>query len=107
MSVCITMKLFGQGNNVLEMNSIKILEIYFSYDKILKNDKNYRKHITKTVKGVDNETTIYKWKITSFDNLTISKIAHLAVVKEDISTKLNHNWLKYKLNLSGKTETLI
>ena len=64
-------------------NTIKILGIYFSYNKKLENEKNFLDHITKLQKVIN----IWKMrnlsllgKITIFKTLALSKIIHLALV---------------------------
>ena len=64
-------------------NAIKILGIYFSYNKKLENEKNFLDHITKLQKVIN----IWKMrnlsllgKITVFKTLALSKIIHLALV---------------------------
>ena len=63
--------------------AIKILAIYFSYNKELENENNFLDHITKLQKVIN----IWKmrnlsllWKITIFKTLALSKIIHLALV---------------------------
>ena len=63
-------------------NTIKILGIYFSYNKKLENEKNFLDHITKLQKVIN----IWKMrnlsllgKITIFKTLALSKIIHLAL----------------------------
>ena len=64
-------------------NAIKILGIYFSYNKKLKHEKNFLDHITKLQKVIN----IWKTRnlsllgnITIFRTLALSKIIHLALV---------------------------
>ena len=64
-------------------NAIKILGIYFSYNKKLENENNFLDHITKLQKVIN----IWKMrnlsllgKITIFKTLALSNIIHLALV---------------------------
>ena len=68
----------------LMFNAIKILGVYYSYDKSLENQKNFINLVLKI------EKLLRLWmmrnlsiagKITVYKTLAISKIAHLALVK--------------------------
>ena len=67
----------------LVANTIKILGIYFSYNKKLQNEKNFSDYITKLKKVVNickmgNLSLL--GKITIFKTLVFSKIIHLALL---------------------------
>ena len=68
----------------LHEDTIEILGIYYSYNKQLENDKNYKKSIAK----IENMLKMWRarnlsleGKITVFRSLALSKITHLALVK--------------------------
>ena len=64
-------------------NAIKILGIYFSYNKKLENKKNFLDHITEIQKVVNiwkMPNLLLLGKITIFKTLALSKIIHLALV---------------------------
>ena len=66
-------------------NTIKILGINFSYDRSLENNENYRRCIIKIEKLLKlwrmRQLTI-EVKILVFKTLAISKVVHLALVKD-------------------------
>ena len=75
----------------LKNNKIKISGIHFSYNRRLENDENYRRYIIKI------EKLLKSWrmwqleiecKILIFKNLAISKIVHLALVKDITSSTI-------------------
>ena len=79
----VRMALCGEECVNLLTNAIKILGIYFSYNKELENEKNFLDHIAKLQKVIN----IWKMrnlsllrKITIFKTLALSKIIHLALV---------------------------
>ena len=61
-------------------NAIKILGIYFSYNKELENEKNFLDHTTKLQKVWKMRNLPLHGKITIFKTLALSKIIHLALV---------------------------
>ena len=64
-------------------NAIKILGIYFSYNKKLENEKKFLDHITKLQKVINiwkMRNLLLLGKITIFKTLALSKIIHLALV---------------------------
>ena len=68
----------------LNENTIKILGIHYSYDKILENEKNFKKHILNTegiLKIWRLRNLTLEGKIIVFKTLVLSKITHLALVK--------------------------
>ena len=69
----------------LNNNTIKILGIHFSYNKSLENDENYKRYIIKIEKLLKlwrmRQLTI-EVKILIFKTLAISKVVHLALVKD-------------------------
>ena len=69
----------------LKNNTIKILGIHFSYYRSLENDENYRRYITKIEKLLKlwrmRQLTI-EGKILVFETLAISKVVHLALLKD-------------------------
>ena len=81
----VQMALCGMECVNLKNNTIKILGIHFSYNRRLENDENYRRYIIK----IEKLLTLWKMrqltivgKILIFKTLTISKIVHLALVKD-------------------------
>ena len=60
-------------------NAIKILGIYFSYNKELENEKNFLDHTTKLQKIWKMRNLPLHGKITIFKTLALSKIIHLAL----------------------------
>ena len=81
----------------LNNETVKILGVYFSYNKNLEQDKNFSEHILKI------ESILKLWRmrqltlqrrVTVFKSLAISKIAHLLLI-----TKIHNNTidLMYKI----------
>ena len=73
--------LFGVECINLLINAIKVLAIYFSYNKNLENEKNLLDHITKLQKVINMwkmRNLSLLGKITIFKMLALSKIVHLA-----------------------------
>ena len=69
----------------LKSNTIKILEIHFSYNRSLENGENYRRYIIKIEKLLKlwrMWQLIIEGKISVFKTLVISKFVHLALVKD-------------------------
>ena len=66
-------------------NTIKILGIHFSYNRSLENDENCRRYIIKIEKLLKlwrmRQLTV-EVKILIFKTLAISKVVHLALVKD-------------------------
>ena len=96
-------------------NAIKILGIYFSYSKKLKNEKNFLDHVTKLQKVIN----IWKMrnlsllgKITIFKTLAHSKIIHLALVTNvptatiELLSKIQKEFLWGKNKSKIKHDTL-
>ena len=76
--------LFGMRCVNLHEDTIKILEIHYSYNKQLENDENFKKYITKienVLKLWRARNLSYEGKMTVFKSLALSKINHLALVK--------------------------
>ena len=75
----------------LKNNTIKILRIHFPYNRRLENDENYRRYIIKIEKLLKlwrmRQLTIES-KILIFKTLTMSKIVHLASVKDITSSTI-------------------
>ena len=76
----------------LKEDVIKILGIYFSYNKKLEQEKNFLNHIVKI------QNTLKLWKLRNltiegriivFKSLAISKLIHLALVTEIPTTTIN------------------
>ena len=90
--------LWGMECIDLMFNSIKILGVYYSHDKNLENQGNFRNLILK----IEKLLTLWRMqilsvagKITVFNTLAISKIAHLALVKvTSISTIFEFDKIK-------------
>ena len=77
--------------NLME-DVIKILGIYFSYNKKLEQEKNFLNHIVK----IQNILKLWKLRnltiegrIVAFKSLAISKLIHLALVTEILTTTIN------------------
>ena len=96
-------------------NAIKILGIYFSYSKKLKNEKSFLDHVTKLQKVIN----IWKMrnlsllgKITIFKTLAHSKIIHLALVTNvptatiELLSKIQKEFLWGKNKSKIKHDTL-
>ena len=76
--------LYGMRCVDLVSNILKILGIYYSYNKKLEIQENFKRHIIK----IKKKLRIWKMKdlsvagkITVFKTLASSKVAHLALVK--------------------------
>ena len=76
--------LYGMRYVDLVSNILKILGIYYSYNKKLEIQENFKRHIIK----IKKKLRIWKMKdlsvagkITVFKTLASSKVAHLALVK--------------------------
>ena len=81
----VKMALCGMECNDLTRDVIKILGIYFSYNKKLEQEKNFFNHIVK----IQNILKLWKLRnlsiegrIIAFKSLAISKLTHLALVTE-------------------------
>ena len=68
----------------MHKDTIKIIEIHYSYNKQLENDDNFKKHIAKT------ENVLKHWRVRNlsleekfsvFKSLALSKITYLALMK--------------------------
>ena len=99
----------------LHDDTIKILEIHYSYNKQLENDKNFEKYIAK----IENVLKLWRarnlsleGKITVFKSLALSKITHLALVKTippsiiDQLNKTQKNFIWNELNPKIKNSTI-
>ena len=84
------MALCGMECVNLKNNTIKILGIHFSYNKSLENDENYRRYIKieKLMKLWTIRELTVEGKILIFKTSVISKIVHLALVKDAPSSKI-------------------
>ena len=89
--------LCGMKCVTLNNETLKILGVYFSYDKNLEQDKNFSEHIVK----IENILNLWRMRqltlegqITVFQSLAISKVIHLLLI-----TKLHNNTtdLMYKI----------
>ena len=76
----------------LTSDVIKILGIYFSYNKKLEQEKNFFNHIVK----IQNILKLWKLRnlsiegrIVAFKSLAISKLTHLALVPEIPTSTIN------------------
>ena len=81
----VQMALCGMECVNLKNNTIKILGIHFSYYRSLENDENYRRYITKIEKLLKlwrMRQLTSEGKILVFKTLAISKVVHLALVKD-------------------------
>ena len=81
----VLMALCGMKCVNLKYNTIKVLGIHFSYNRILENDENCRRYIMKIEKLLKlrgmRQLTIEGQSLI-FKTLFISKIVHLALVKD-------------------------
>ena len=82
----------GMECNDLTRDVIKILGIYFSYNKKLEQEKNFFNHIVK----IQNILKLWKLRnlsiegrIIVFKSLAISKLTHLALVTEIPTSTIN------------------
>ena len=94
------------GMECIDLTSdvIKILGIYFSYNKKLEQEKNFFNHIVK----IQNILKLWKLRnlsiegrIAVFKSLAISELTHLSLVTE-IPTSTINLLIKYRWNLFGK-----
>ena len=75
----------------LNNNTIKILAIHFSYNKSLENDDKYSRYIIKTgtlMKLCRMPQLTIEGKILIFKTFAISKVVHLALVKDERSSTI-------------------
>ena len=88
----VKMTLCGMDCIDLTEDAIKILGIYFSYNKKLEQEKNFLNHIAKI------QNILKLWKLRNltiegrtvvFKSLAISKLIHLALVTEILTTTIN------------------
>ena len=86
------MKLCGKDCINLTEDVIKILAIYFSYNKKLEQEKNFLNYIVK----IQNILKLWKvrnltieGRVVAFKSLAISKLSHLALVTEIPTTTIN------------------
>ena len=100
----VKMALCGMECIDLTSDVIKILGIYFSYNKKLEQEKNFFNHIVK----IQNILKLWKLRnlsiegrIAVFKSLAISELTHLALVTE-IRTSTINLLIKYRWNLFGK-----
>ena len=100
----VKMALCGMECINLTSDVIKILGIYFSYNKKLEQEKNFFNHIVK----IQNILKLWKLRnlsiegrIAVFKSLAISELTHLALVTE-IPTSTINLLIKYRWNLFGK-----
>ena len=81
-----------EWNVLITSDVIKILGIYFSYNKKLEQEKNFFNHIVK----IQNILKLWKLRklsierrIVAFKSLAISKLTHLALVPEIPTSTIN------------------
>ena len=99
----------------LHEDTIKILGIFYSYNKQLENDENFKKHIAK----IENVLKLWRarnlsleWEIAIFKSLALSKITHLALVKTitpsiiDQLNKMQNNFILNELNPKIENSTI-
>ena len=88
----VNMALCGMDCIDLMEDVIKILGIYFSYNKKLKQEKNFLNHIVKILKIVKLWTLrnlTIEGRIVAFKSLAISKLIHLVLVTEIPTTTIS------------------
>ena len=99
----------------LHKDTIKILEIHYSYNKQLENDEKFKKYIAKVenvLKMWRVRNLSFEGKITFFKSLALSKITHLALVKTippsiiDLLNKTQKNFIWNELNPKIKISTI-
>ena len=106
--------LWGMKSVDLSKECVKILGIYFSYDKILMNDKNFIGTVEKIEKLLNiwrQRQLTLEGKIVIFKTLAISKIVHVAylsIVPKSIIEKLEKIqnefiWNGKKAKINNKT----
>ena len=111
----VKMALCGMDCIDLTEDVIKILGIYFSYNKKLEQEKNFLNHIVK----IQNILKLWKLRnltiegrIVVFKSLAISKLIHLALVTEiptstiNLLTKIQMEFIWKGKNLKIKNSTL-
>ena len=99
----------------LHEDTIKILGIFYSYNKQLETDENFKKHIAK----IENVLKLWRarnlsleWEITVFKSLALSTITHLALVKTitpsiiDQLNKMQNNFILNGLNPKIENSTI-
>ena len=97
------------GVNLLT-NAIKILGIFFSYNKKLENEKKFLDHITKLQKVINIwkiQNLALLGKVTIFKTLALSKIIHLALVTNVLTAKVELLSKIQKEFLWGKNKSKI
>ena len=96
-------------------NTIKILGMYFLYNKKLENENNFLDHITKLQKVINMwklRNLSLLGKITIFKTLALSKIIHLALVTNvptatiELLSKIQKEFLWGKNKSKIKHDTL-
>ena len=102
-----SMGLCGMECIILSKNSVKVLWIYFSYNKKIENEENVIKHIKKLrmflFKIWRTRHLAVQGKIKVFKTFAISKIIHFALVTNvppaisDQLNKIQNNYLESKI----------
>ena len=111
--------LCGMRCGNLYEDTIKILGIHYSCNKLLENDENFRKYIAKienVLKPWRARNLSLEGKITVFKSLALSKITHLALAKTippsqrpsiiDQLNKTQKNFISNGLNPKIKNSTI-
>ena len=85
----VKMALCGMDCTDLTKDVIKILGVYFSFNKKLEQEKNLLNRIVKIVKLWKLRNLTIEGRIVVFKSLAISKLIHLALVTEIPTTTIN------------------
>ena len=85
----VKMAFCGMDCTDLTKDVIKILGVYFSFNKKLKQEKNLLNHIVKIVKLWKLRNLTIEGRIVVFKSLAISTLIHLALVTEIPTTTIN------------------
>ena len=72
----------------LRLNTIKILGIHFSYNKKPENNENFLKQITSIEKPSRMRNLTLEGKVTVFKAIVISKIVHLALITNILTSTM-------------------
>ena len=109
------MALCGMDCISLTEDVIKILDIYFSYNKKLEQEENFLNLIVKIqniLRSRKLRNLTIEGRIVVFKSLAISKLIHLALVTEiptttiDLLTKIQMNFVWKGRNMKIKNSTL-
>ena len=103
----VNLALCGLERINLMFNAIKILEVYYSYDKNFENQENFINPVLKIEKPLRlwrMRNLFIACKITVFKTLVISKIVHLTLVKIIPNSIILDTIKKYSIWKNGNTK---